>query len=193
LPTLVARYQHAWNHAANDALRNAADRGIYSRTGVAAPSGSRSRAARTGPRRRNHPRRQPDRGPHRGRRLRHPHRCPVHRTRPRQPQPGLPHHHRRPARRASRPATPLAPRPMVGHPAWSAYLKFRAGLITNRASELRTLTEAYRERYPPIYPPAISAPNPPEVSNRRLTAPRLDRSRGPTCPQIPELSGEARL
>jgi conjugative relaxase-like TrwC/TraI family protein len=47
---------------------------------------------------------------------------------------------------AGRPLPWLDP-PEVGHPGWSSYLKRRADLIANRARELGSLPAAYREHY----------------------------------------------
>jgi hypothetical protein len=42
---------------------------------------------------------------------------------------------------------PWLPAPNTGHPAWDDYLDLRARLITDRAAELGTLAESYREQY----------------------------------------------
>lgn len=52
-----------------------------------------------------------------------------------------------PSGRPSDRPLPWLPGPEVGHPGWSSYLHERAALIAQRATELGTLAAAYREHY----------------------------------------------
>ena len=180
MPTLVARYQHAWTHAALDALRTTAEAALRPDQASSAAHRPRRRPPRPGPRRRHRPRRQPHRRHHRRHRLRHPHRRPVHRPRPRQPDPGLPHHPRHPpAEPADRPL-PWLPAPNTGHPAWNDYLRRRAQLITDRAERTgpppRVLPRAV-----PAHPPTTRRPRP-RARPRRPATDRLPRR--PPVPRV---------
>jgi hypothetical protein len=65
---------------------------------------------------------------------------------------------------------PWLPSPRTGHPGWNDYLKLRAQLITNRVTELRSLTEAYRELYRSTHLPPGDIGRPPADSGQQRTA-----------------------
>jgi len=61
---------------------------------------------------------------------------------------------------------PWLPSPEVGHPGWAPYLRARAALIAQRADELGSLAAAYREHYD-VQPAAASPLGPPPEPNTR--------------------------
>jgi len=63
----------------------------------------------------------------------------------------------------------LAP-PEVGHPGWLPYLEQRANLIRTRAAELGTLADAYREQYRVDHHDPTGLGDPPEPGSRQETA-----------------------
>ncbi len=74
-----------------------------------------------------------------------------------------------PRKAPARQPLPWLPGPRVGHPQWDDYLTARAALITNRATELGSLTAAYREQYRLTHLPVGDLGDlPPEASPQRL-------------------------
>lgn len=57
---------------------------------------------------------------------------------------------------------PWLPAPNIGHPAWNEHLNSRARLIADRAHQLRSLANAYREQYQLTHLPNndLGAPHP---------------------------------
>ncbi|ABM10507.1 MobF family relaxase [Paenarthrobacter aurescens] len=60
--------------------------------------------------------------------------------------------------------------PSVGHPGWDPYLKMRAALIADRAAELGSLVDAYREQYDITTTNAGPLGEPPQPGTRREAA-----------------------
>lgn len=171
LPALVARYDHARDLAARDALRHAVDQAFADR-----PATERARIV--GGRGAGHLATvladAVARGAHPVRLLRAAHdlddlagvrdpalvlasRIDDHPTTlgmPAQPAPGRP--------------LPWLPAPDVGHPGWAPYLEARARLIEDRLAELGGLEAAYREHYAIATPAGLGIE--PEPGTRQATA-----------------------
>ena len=65
---------------------------------------------------------------------------------------------------------PWLPAPDVGHPGWRPYLQARAALIRGRATELGSLTAAYRDQYAITDADPNALGQPPEPGSRREAA-----------------------
>ena len=157
LPTLVARYQHAWNHAALDALRTTADTALTpdqaSRLLTDPGAGHLARVLADATSRGANPTQvltnAIDYDTLTGVRSTalilasriqdYPTTLGIPRTEP-----------------ADRPL-PWLPAPNTGHPAWNDYLRQRAQLITDRANQLGPLSRGL-PRAVPAHPPTTRRP-----------------------------------
>ncbi len=147
LPSLVARYQHAWNHAALDTLRAAAHTALTPQQTVrllADPGAPRLAEALADAATRGAPpaqvlRAAVDYDELTG--VRSPALVLASRIQDYPTTLGIP------SSEPTRRPLPWLPAPDIGHPTWTDYLQHRAQLIIDRVAYLGTLTEAYREQY----------------------------------------------
>jgi hypothetical protein len=167
LPTLVARYQHAWNHAALDTLRTA-DTILSPQQAarlLADPGAPRLAQALADAATRGAPpaqvlRAAVDYDQLTG--LRSPALVLATRISDYPTTLGIPR------REPDDKPLPWLPAPDIGHPAWTDYLQHRAQLITERAHDLGSLPRAYREQYRLTHLPAAKlGPVPTEGSQQR--------------------------
>lgn len=96
---------------------------------------------------------------------------------------GIPDHS--PQDRPSARPLPWLPPPTVGHPGWDPYLKMRAALIEDRAAELGSLADAYREHYDIQPTSACPLGDPPTPGTRREVAYRAALAELETTPPRP--------
>jgi hypothetical protein len=170
LPTLVTRYQHAWNHAALDALRTTAGATLTSDQAsrlLADPgAGQLARVLADAA----------SRGANPGQVLtaaidydtltgaRSTALVLAARIQDSPTTLGVP------SGEATDRPLPWLPAPNAGHPDWHDYLTRRAQLITDRADQLGTLSEAYREQYRLSHLPPGELGAAPKVDGPQRTA-----------------------
>jgi hypothetical protein len=83
---------------------------------------------------------------------------------------------------------PWLPAPDVGHPGWLPYLSARAQLIRDRAQALASLPAAYREQYGVTDADTSSLGEEPESGTARALAYRVAAAHLPPPPQAPDSS-----